>query len=56
MLLVDSEEPIYIPVTQDPIPKTEDALEEGKFCGFRSFPFFYLDFYFDFYLIFILFF
>lgn len=28
MLLIDSEEPLYIPVTQDPVPKTEDELED----------------------------
>lgn len=28
MLLIDSDEPLYIPVTQDPVPKTEDELED----------------------------
>uniref|UniRef100_A0A336MSV7 Rab3 GTPase-activating protein catalytic subunit n=1 Tax=Culicoides sonorensis TaxID=179676 RepID=A0A336MSV7_CULSO len=28
MLLVDSDEPLYIPVTQEPVPKTEDQLED----------------------------
>jgi Rab3 GTPase-activating protein catalytic subunit len=28
MLLIDAEEPLYIPVTQDPVPKTEDELED----------------------------
>lgn len=26
--LVDSDEPLYIPVTQEPVPKTEDQLEK----------------------------
>lgn len=28
MLLIDADEPLYIPVTQDPVPKTEDELED----------------------------
>uniref|UniRef100_A0A182TVD3 Rab3 GTPase-activating protein catalytic subunit n=1 Tax=Anopheles melas TaxID=34690 RepID=A0A182TVD3_9DIPT len=28
MLLVSSDEPLYIPVTQEPVPKTEDQLED----------------------------
>uniref|UniRef100_A0A8D8F6G2 Rab3 GTPase-activating protein catalytic subunit n=1 Tax=Culex pipiens TaxID=7175 RepID=A0A8D8F6G2_CULPI len=28
MLLVDSDEPLYIPITQEPVPKTEDQLED----------------------------
>lgn len=28
MMLIGSEEPLYIPVTQDPVPKTEDELED----------------------------
>lgn len=28
MMLIDSDEPLYIPVTQDPVPKTEDELED----------------------------
>uniref|UniRef100_A0A182W9Y2 Rab3 GTPase-activating protein catalytic subunit n=1 Tax=Anopheles minimus TaxID=112268 RepID=A0A182W9Y2_9DIPT len=28
MLLVNSDEPLYIPVTQEPVPKTEDQLED----------------------------
>lgn len=28
MVLIDSEEPLYIPATQDPVPKTEDELED----------------------------
>jgi len=28
MLLISAEEPLYIPVTQDPVPKTEDELED----------------------------
>jgi Rab3 GTPase-activating protein catalytic subunit len=28
MMLIDAEEPLYIPVTQDPVPKTEDELED----------------------------
>lgn len=28
MLLTDSDEPLYIPATQDPVPKTEDELED----------------------------
>lgn len=28
MMLIESEEPLYIPVTQDPVPKTEDELED----------------------------
>uniref|UniRef100_A0AAG5DGE6 Rab3 GTPase-activating protein catalytic subunit n=2 Tax=Anopheles atroparvus TaxID=41427 RepID=A0AAG5DGE6_ANOAO len=28
MLLVGSDEPLYIPVTQEPVPKTEDQLED----------------------------
>ncbi|CRL04576.1 CLUMA_CG017645, isoform A [Clunio marinus] len=28
MLLIDCDEPLYIPVTQDPVPKTEDELED----------------------------
>uniref|UniRef100_A0A182SX11 Rab3 GTPase-activating protein catalytic subunit n=1 Tax=Anopheles maculatus TaxID=74869 RepID=A0A182SX11_9DIPT len=28
MLLVHSDEPLYIPVTQEPVPKTEDQLED----------------------------
>lgn len=28
MMLIDTEEPLYIPVTQDPVPKTEDELED----------------------------
>lgn len=28
MLLVNTDEPLYIPVTQDPVPKTEDQLED----------------------------
>lgn len=28
MLLIESDEPLYIPVTQDPVPKTEDELED----------------------------
>ncbi|CAO1348069.1 unnamed protein product [Diamesa tonsa] len=28
MLLIDSDEELYIPVTQDPVPKTEDELED----------------------------
>lgn len=28
MLLIDSDEPLYIPITQDPVPKTEDELED----------------------------
>lgn len=28
MLLIEAEEPLYIPVTQDPVPKTEDELED----------------------------
>jgi Rab3 GTPase-activating protein catalytic subunit len=28
MLLVKSDEPVYIPVTQEPVPKTEDELED----------------------------
>jgi Rab3 GTPase-activating protein catalytic subunit len=28
MLLVNSDEPVYIPVTQEPVPKTEDELED----------------------------
>ncbi len=28
MLLLDSDEPLYIPITQDPVPKTEDEIED----------------------------
>lgn len=28
MLLVGSDEPLYIPITQEPVPKTEDQLED----------------------------
>jgi Rab3 GTPase-activating protein catalytic subunit len=28
MLLVDTDEPVYIPITQEPVPKTEDELED----------------------------
>jgi Rab3 GTPase-activating protein catalytic subunit len=28
MLLIDCDEPLYIPITQDPVPKTEDELED----------------------------
>lgn len=28
MKLVNSDEPLYIPVTQEPVPKTEDQLED----------------------------
>ncbi|XP_059618716.1 rab3 GTPase-activating protein catalytic subunit [Phlebotomus argentipes] len=28
MTLVDSDEPLYIPITQEPVPKTEDQLED----------------------------
>lgn len=28
MMLVNSDEPLYIPATQDPVPKTEDELED----------------------------
>lgn len=28
MQLVDSDEPLYIPITQEPVPKTEDQLED----------------------------
>lgn len=28
MMLIESDEPLYIPVTQDPVPKTEDELED----------------------------
>ncbi|KAG5676867.1 hypothetical protein PVAND_006674 [Polypedilum vanderplanki] len=28
MLLIEHDEPLYIPVTQDPVPKTEDELED----------------------------
>lgn len=28
MMLIDSDEPLYIPITQDPVPKTEDELED----------------------------
>ncbi|XP_062547001.1 rab3 GTPase-activating protein catalytic subunit-like isoform X2 [Armigeres subalbatus] len=28
MLLVESDEPLYIPITQEPVPKTEDQLED----------------------------
>lgn len=28
MMLVDSDEPLYVPVTQEPVPKTEDQLED----------------------------
>ncbi|XP_055612781.1 rab3 GTPase-activating protein catalytic subunit [Uranotaenia lowii] len=28
MLLVEADEPLYIPVTQEPVPKTEDQLED----------------------------
>lgn len=28
LTLVDSDEPLYIPMTQDPVPKTEDQLED----------------------------
>lgn len=26
--LVDSDEPLYVPITQEPVPKTEDQLED----------------------------
>lgn len=28
MRLVDSDEPLYVPITQEPVPKTEDQLED----------------------------
>lgn len=28
MMLIESDEPLYIPITQDPVPKTEDELED----------------------------
>lgn len=28
LMLIDSDEPLYIPITQDPVPKTEDQLED----------------------------
>lgn len=28
MKLVDSDEPLYVPITQEPVPKTEDQLED----------------------------
>jgi len=28
MMLIEADEPLYIPVTQDPVPKTEDELED----------------------------
>lgn len=27
-MLVDSDEPLYVPITQEPVPKTEDQLED----------------------------
>ena len=27
MTLVDSDEPLYVPITQEPVPKTEDQLK-----------------------------
>lgn len=28
LTLIDSDEPLYIPITQEPVPKTEDQLED----------------------------